>query len=188
MQKIGSLLVIFTSKLNKIKCEYMITGSVASMYYGEPRYTHDIDLVFNISHTQLTLLEQEFPLSEFYFPPIEVVKLELNRSLRGHFNIIHHESGFKVDVYTLGCDPLLRWGLMNKRKVEFDNSIIYVAPPEYVIIQKMIYWDEGGSEKHIRDISAMLMGINNKIDKNLISSKLLNTKQRNKFNELLLNI
>ena len=36
---------IFTSRLNNLNIRYMITGSVASIVYGEPRMTHDIDLV-----------------------------------------------------------------------------------------------------------------------------------------------
>ena len=31
-----------------------------------------------------------------------------------------------------------------------------VAPPEYVIVRKLQFYHEGGSEKHLRDISAML--------------------------------
>lgn len=31
-----------------------------------------------------------------------------------------------------------------------------VAPPEYVILRKLEYHREGGSEKHLRDIRAML--------------------------------
>ena len=31
-----------------------------------------------------------------------------------------------------------------------------LAPPEYVIIRKLEYYREGGSEKHLRDIRSML--------------------------------
>lgn len=30
------------------------------------------------------------------------------------------------------------------------------APPEYVIVRKLEYYREGGSEKHLRDIRSML--------------------------------
>jgi hypothetical protein len=33
---------------------------------------------------------------------------------------------------------------------------IAVAPPEYVIVRKLEYYREGGSEKHLRDIRSML--------------------------------
>ena len=31
-----------------------------------------------------------------------------------------------------------------------------LAPPEYVIVRKLEYFQEGGSEKHIRDIRSIL--------------------------------
>jgi hypothetical protein len=39
---------IFVSRLNKLSIPYMITGAVASIIYGEPRLTNDIDLVINM--------------------------------------------------------------------------------------------------------------------------------------------
>lgn len=33
---------------------------------------------------------------------------------------------------------------------------MWVAPPEYVILRKLEFFREGGSEKHLRDIRAML--------------------------------
>ena len=36
---------LFASSLNKADISYIITGAVASIIYGEPRLTHDLDLV-----------------------------------------------------------------------------------------------------------------------------------------------
>ena len=43
-----NLFRIFVSRLNKLSIPYMITGAVASIIYGEPRLTNDIDLVINM--------------------------------------------------------------------------------------------------------------------------------------------
>ncbi len=43
-----SLFELFTDPLNRIGIRYMITGAVASIIYGEPRLTHDIDLVVEL--------------------------------------------------------------------------------------------------------------------------------------------
>ena len=48
-----SLFKIFTDKLNKLNAPYMITGSVASIIYGEPRVTHDIGIVITTSTSLL---------------------------------------------------------------------------------------------------------------------------------------
>lgn len=33
---------------------------------------------------------------------------------------------------------------------------VWLAPPEYVIVHKLEFFREGGSEKHLRDIRGML--------------------------------
>ena len=43
-----NLFLIFVSRLNASGMRYMITGAVASIIYGEPRLTHDIDLVLEL--------------------------------------------------------------------------------------------------------------------------------------------
>ena len=40
--------------------------------------------------------------------------------------------------------------------MEFEGETIVLAPPEYVIVRKLEYYREGLSEKHLRDIRAML--------------------------------
>ena len=40
------LLLYVVECLEKLKIRYLITGSIASMAYGEPRLTNDIDISF----------------------------------------------------------------------------------------------------------------------------------------------
>ena len=40
-----------------------------------------------------------------------------------------------------------------------------VAPPEYVILRKLEFYREGGSEKHLRDIRSMLDASPDAIDR-----------------------
>ncbi len=85
-----------------------------------------------------------------------MIAVEVAREQRGHFNIIHHETGFKAVVYLSGRDPLHAWGLARARQLEVEGQVLSVAPPEYVIVRKLEYYREGGSEKHLRDIRSML--------------------------------
>ena len=134
----------------------MITGSVAGVFYGEPRVTHDVDLVLALKQSDTARIGELFPLEEFYCPPEEIILQEVLRAQRGHFNLIHHQSGFKADVYLANRDPLHRWALSARRMVEVDGEPVYVAPLEYVIVRKLEFFREGGSEKHLRDIESML--------------------------------
>ncbi len=148
--------LIFTDRLNQLRVRYMVTGSVASMAYGEPRLTHDVDIVIEISREHCARFGELFPDEEFYCPPVEVLLIESARPQRGHFNLIHHDTGLKADIYPSGRDRLSAWGLDHARKLVVDVSEVWIAPPEYVIARKLEYYAEGGSEKHLRDIEGIL--------------------------------
>ena len=150
------LVLLYTRRLESAGFTYMITGSVAGVFYGEPRVTHHVDLVLALAPSDTGRIAELFPLEEFYCPPEEIIVREVLRAQRGHFNLIHHESGFKADVYLANRDPLHQWALSERRLVEVDGEPVHVAPLEYVIVRKLEFYREGGSEKHLRDIEAMV--------------------------------
>jgi len=152
-----SLFHIFVSRLNAIEIQYMVTGSVASIIYGEPRLTHDMDIVIELEKVNIENFEEAFPPALFYCPPGEIIMQELARPLRGHFNLVHHETGFKADIYLMGReDELHLWAFSRRRRMEVEGEAFWVAPPEYVILRKLQYFKEGGSDKHVSDILGML--------------------------------
>jgi hypothetical protein len=149
------LLRVFLEPLEKGGFPYMVTGSVAAIFYGAPRVTHDVDMILEIAPEQANDLSALYPISEFYCPPVEVLVAELTRVVRPHFNLIHHASGFKADIYP-SRDWLQRWGMEHRSKFDLDGATVWVAPPEYVIVRKLEYFSEGGSDKHLSDIRKMI--------------------------------
>ncbi len=158
------LFALFTTRLDAVGIESMVTGSVAAMVYGEPRLTNDIDLVVVLEVAAIARLVAAFPPEEFYCAPAEVIRVEVLRGHRGHFNIIHHATGFKADVYIAGRDPLHRWALQHTRSLALGTAVLRVAPPEYVIVRKLEYFREGQSHKHVDDITRMLAQLGAKLD------------------------
>lgn len=153
----NEIFLLFTTPLDEAGLEYMATGSVAAMVYGIPRFTNDIDIVLVIPPERIKEFLLLFPLTEFYCPPMEVLDEEARRPLHGHFNLIHHQTGYKADMYVCARDALHRWAMQHKKRISMGTEgSIDIAPPEYVIIEKLIYFREGGSEKHIQDIRGML--------------------------------
>ena len=61
--------MIFTRKLKHLGIPHMISGSVAAIYYGEPRMTNDVDIIVLLKDADLPRLAATFPLEEFYCPP-----------------------------------------------------------------------------------------------------------------------
>lgn len=147
---------------------YMIVGSFASGVYGEARMTRDIDIVAILKYGDASRLAEEFPSPDFYFPRDSVAQA-IRTS--GQFNIIHSASGNKIDVMMV---PDGVWGDMQmqrrQRKNIFSDHEAFVARPEDIILSKMQYYKEGGSEKHMRDITGMLKISPDEIDKEYVET------------------
>jgi hypothetical protein len=163
------LFLLFVRPFNRAGIRYVIGGSVAAIFYGEPRLTNDVDFVAFLNEADIRKLPEIFPSADFYLPPIETIMAEVAREQRGHFNIIHKETSFKADVYPTGRDELNAWAFRHKRPVDFQGETLVLAPPEYVIVRKLEYFREGGSEKHLRDIRAMLAVSGDQMDQPVLA-------------------
>ena len=71
---------------------YMIVGSYASAFHGEPRMTRDIDVVVDPTEGALELLVDSVDRDRFYLG--DAHDALRNRSM---FNLIEPSSGWKVD-------------------------------------------------------------------------------------------
>jgi hypothetical protein len=164
------LLRLFAGPLENAGLEYMVTGSVAAIIYGVPRFTNDIDVVIHLPISNVDEFCRLFPLEEFYCPPAEVIRTEASRKARAHFNLIHHDTGLKADCYPVGNDSLHAWALGRRRRIPISDVLtVTLAPPEYVIVRKLEYYREGGSQKHLDDIRNMLAVSSETIDQQQIA-------------------
>ncbi len=90
----------------------MITGSIASSLQGEPRATHDIDLVVRIDHSQVKALAEAFPRPAFY---VEESAVRDAVTERGMFNILEASEGDKIDFWILTDSPFDRSRFARRR-------------------------------------------------------------------------
>jgi hypothetical protein len=146
----------FVDPLERLGLPYCVTGSVAASVYGEPRLTADIDVVLLLGAGDIAALRAAFPEDAYYVPPDETLRLQTARAARGMFNLIHHATQFKADIYVAASDPLHAWALSRRRRISLEGSAMWLAPPEYVILRKLEYLREGGQDKHVRDIRFIL--------------------------------
>jgi predicted nucleotidyltransferase len=163
----GELLKTVVAVLESQSITYMIVGSFASTVYGEPRFTLDIDIVVDLQSGQLEALCDAFPAGEFYLsrPAAD----EAVRKRR-QFNVIHPGSGNKIDFMVARSDTWGRTQLERRRRRPFlPDCEAWTASPEDIILAKMIYYREGKSEKHTRDITGMLRISGNEIDRSYIA-------------------
>ena len=151
--------------LEKENISYMIVGSLASMVYGEPRLTRDMDLVLDIRASDALKIEKLFCSPEYYCPPHEILTDEIRN--RGQFNLLHISSGLKIDIIIKKMTPFdkSRFSRIVRIKL-WENLTANVASAEDIIIKKLDFYKEGGSEKHLRDIRGIIS--NTEIDQSYL--------------------
>ena len=162
----SELLEYVVAVFERVGIPYLVTGSVAAMAYGEPRLTIDIDIVAGITEDQIPPLVAAFPAEDYY------ISADMIREAVRHlaqFNIIHPASGLKVDVILRRDTPFDRSRFGRARRIHPAPSYeANFAAPEDIIIKKMEYYSAGGSEKHLRDITGMLLSSPDEIDREYI--------------------
>jgi hypothetical protein len=128
---------------------YMMTGSIVSSLQGEPRSTHDMDMVVEIQEQHASELAEAFPAPDYYLDKASI--LDAIRS-RTSFNLIDVKSGDKVDFWTLTDGPFDRSRFSRRCTETFSGLRMQVSSPEDTILAKL-WWAKlsGGSEKQFTD-------------------------------------
>ncbi len=161
------LLRHLVSTLDRLGVGYMVVGSLASAAYGEPRMTQDIDVVVDLKEQEVAAFSHAFASSEFYLSE-EAAKLAIRQN--SQFNIIDSASGNKIDLLLV---PASAWGRSEfsrrERMLILPDLEGYCARPEDVILAKMEYYRQGGSEKHLRDIAGILRVSSEAVDRDYVS-------------------
>lgn len=76
MEPLDPLLLV-VEPLQRAGISYLITGSVATIHYGEPRYTNAVDLIISMAAGRALELPEISPEPDFYCPPVETIREEL---------------------------------------------------------------------------------------------------------------
>jgi hypothetical protein len=153
--------------LERLQIPYMIVGSYASSLYGQARTTEDVDIVIDMAYGLVEPFCQSFPPPEFYISP-EAVRQAISRG--GQFNLIQSATSDKIDFMLVRHGTHHEAQIARRRRMPaLEGREAYVARPEDVILAKMEYYREGGSEKHLRDITGMLQVSAEDIDRDYVA-------------------
>lgn len=156
------LLRFVVSVLERLGLRYFVTGSTVTIFYGEPRFTNDIDIVVDLPERAVAELCRQFPEDDFYVSQ-DAASEAVRR--RAQFNIIQPRSGLKVDVIVPSASEFNRARFSRARRVQagedWDASF---SSPEDAIVKKMEFFRDGGSDKHLRDITGVLKTSASEID------------------------
>ncbi len=146
------LLVKVIDRINSLKIPYMITGGIAVIFFGKPRLTHDFDIVVEIKSDQIQPLVETFG-KDFY------ISAESIRDALDHhsmFNMIHFDSGIKVDFWMLRDVEFDKKRFERRQRHTYTGREIVFSSPEDIILKKLLWFKESEIEKHLEDALGIL--------------------------------
>jgi len=145
------LLIDCLQRLNRTGLPYMLSGSMASNYWGMPRSTHDLDFVLVMQPADVPGILDAF--SENFFLQPQLVQDAFQPPHQ--FNAIDELSSLKVDFWLLRDDPFDRNAFARRLKTTILDVPAWVASAEDIILHQL-YWNKiGPSERQLSDAAGV---------------------------------
>jgi hypothetical protein len=139
--------------LGAIGIPHMIVGSFAAMVHGEPRTTHDLDVVIDPTAAQLDELLQRLP-AERYYVDADVARDARRR--RSMFNVVDMATGWKLDLIVRKARPFSAEELSRRVKAVIRGVTVDAATAEDTIIAKLEWAKAGSSDRQLEDVAGIL--------------------------------
>jgi len=150
--------------LDELDLPWVLGGSLASSMVGEPRSTMDVDVAVVLDVDDVDRLVEAVE-ADYYMSAEMAREAVLAKS---PFNLIHHETGWKVDLFPLSDDPLDRRQLDGRQRVPIaEGQFVWVGAAPDQVLRKLRWFRAGGeaSERQWRDVVAILRIQGERIDR-----------------------
>ena len=141
------------AELNRAGIAYMLTGSFASVFYGSPRSTQDIDLVIAANRAQLQTFVESLSRGEYYVEADAALEALKRESL---FNIIDLKTSWKIDMIIRKSRAFSQEEFGRRRLSNLEGMSLYVASAEDIILAKLEWAKLGKSNRQIEDAARIL--------------------------------
>jgi len=154
------ILKLVITKLEELDIPYMLSGSVASSFYAQPRMTRDIDIVIELAAEQIPRITEEFS-GDFYIDETDVNQAF---QLQSMFNIIHYQAVVKIDFIVRKDSPYRQLEFERRVKKMIADFALWVVSPEDLIISKLFWARDSKSELQQNDVSSIIKYQAEKLD------------------------
>ncbi|MEO8961379.1 MAG: hypothetical protein ABI325_05835 [Ginsengibacter sp.] len=139
--------LLFVLHSNRI--DYMVTGSIVSSLQGEPRATHDVDIVVNIMVSSIPELIKAFPPPQYYLDATSIMEAIEHKTM---FNLLDTNEGDKIDFWILTDEPFDTSRFERKYEENVFGFKMKISRSEDTILAKLCWAKlSGGSEKQFND-------------------------------------
>ncbi len=146
-----TLLLDTLTRLDRADVSYMVTGSMASNFWGIPRTTHDLDFVIQLPPSQVPALVEAFR-DQFY---IDEAMVRSAYQPPHQFNAIDSRSTLKIDFWLLKPVPFECEMFRRRTSQPMFGREVWLATAEDVILHKL-HWDSiTPSERQRLDIAGV---------------------------------
>ena len=135
--------------------------------WGEPRATRDLDVVVHVPLELVKRFSEELNARDMLVPVDIILNHLLEDRADTPLNAIHTHSGYKADIYLLHEGDALREEAFRRRKlVDLGPEIgkVFLHTPEDLIIYKLWFYSLSQQTKHLRDITAIIQTLGEKLD------------------------
>lgn len=139
-------------RLQRANIPLMLTGSMAMSYYAQPRMTRDINIVIAIEPGDVERIVALFR------PDYYVTEESIRESLahESMFNLIHEESVIMVDCIIRKRSQYRQTEFERRQKISVEDFATFIVSKEDLIISKLSWARESGSEVQMRDVRNLL--------------------------------
>jgi hypothetical protein len=141
-----------TAALDRAGIAYMLTGSFASVHYGAPRSTQDIDIVIEADADKLKSFAQSLHRDQYYADINTALEALRRESM---FNVIDLATGWKIDLILRKSRPFSKEEFGRRHAIDLEGIKVMVASPEDLIIAKLEWAKAGKSQRQIEDAAAI---------------------------------
>lgn len=160
---LSDLVAAVVQRLDEAGIPYMITGSLASSFHGEPRSTRDADLVIDPTPDAFRRFIDGLVGAEGFYVDADAAVDALER--RTQFNLIDAATGWKVDFVIRKDRPFSLEEFRRRRPVDLLGTTAYLATAEDTIIAKLEWAQAGESERQLRDVASILSVVGDQLDR-----------------------
>jgi len=162
------LLVVVAETLDRLKIAYFITGGMAVVVWGRPRFTADIDAVVELKAEDIdSLAEELLKIGEASYISTEAMEDALKE--KGEFNFIDGNTGMKVDFWVSEGNEFDESRMQRKIAKDILGYKIYFSSPEDLILIKLLWYKKSGSTRHVEDIESVFAISDDLLDKTYLS-------------------
>jgi hypothetical protein len=141
-----------SARLDRAGIPYMVTGSLASSYHGEPRATRDLDIVIDPTPTTLTRLVEGLLASSFY---VDADAARGALADRTQFNAIGPDAT-KLDFIIRKDRPFSVEEFARRQAADLLGTPGFIATAEDLVIAKLEWAAASDSDRQRRDVMGIV--------------------------------